>query len=132
MELDIFTLAGLALVGGVLCVLLKQYKPEYAMLVSVCCGVLLFGGVLASLTPALQTVNGLMQKAAVGGPYAAAIVKALGICYVTQLAADSCRDAGQSAIAGKVELCGRVLILLLSLPLFENLIEIACHLMGIE
>ena len=121
----IFAVIGLAMVAAVICLLLRQYRPEYALLVSLGCGIVLFGWILSGLSPAFAALSSLMEKAAVSGKYVQAMIKTLGICYVTQLAADACRDAGQTAIAGKVELAGRVCIVLLSLPLFEDLVELA-------
>ena len=123
--MDIFAIIGLAVVSAAICILLKQYKPEYAMVVSIACGILLFLMILSNLSPAFQAMAGLMQKAQINSVYTKAIVKTLGICYVTQLASDACRDAGQTAIASKVELAGKVFIVLISLPLFENLVDIA-------
>lgn len=130
MTMDLFAVIGIALVSAVLCLLLKQYKPEYAMVVSVACGVLLFAMVIAALLPALESLSGLLQKASVNVTYGKVIIKTLGVCYVTQLASDACRDAGQTAIASKVELAGKVFIVILSLPLFENLVEIAFSLIN--
>lgn len=128
--MNLFAMIGLAIVATVVCILLKQYKPEFAMLVALGCGVLLFAMILVSLVPAFQSLSDLMQKASINSEYTKAIIKTLGVCYVTQLAADSCRDAGQTAIAGKVELAGRVFVVLLALPLFENLVEIVFSLIN--
>ena len=128
--MDIFAVAGLAVVSAALCLLLKQYKPEYAMLAAVACGILLFLTILSSLTPAFQAMSNLMQRASINSEYTKAIIKTLGVCYVTQLAADACRDAGQTAIASKVELAGKVFIVIIALPLFENLVSIAFALIG--
>lgn len=125
----IFMLVGIALISAVICILLKQYRPELSMLVSVICGVVVFALLMSYLSPVFDTINRLLKLANVNGEYIKAMIKALGICYVTQLATDSCVDAGQAAIASKVELCGKVFIVLISLPLFENIVSIAISLM---
>lgn len=130
--MDIFSVTGLAVVAAMICILLRQYKPEFAMPVSVACGILLFLMILSSLQPAFRTMTELMQRASIHSAYTKAILKTLGVCYVTQLASDACRDAGQTAIASKVELAGKVCIVLLSLPLFENLVEIAFSLINLR
>ena len=56
--------------------------------------------------------------------------KALGICLLSQLAADACRDAGENAMAEKAELAGKVFLLLLALPLFEKIAELALTLIN--
>lgn len=123
--MDLFAVIGLAIVAAVICLLLRQYRPEYALLVSLGCGIVLFGWILEGLKPAFTALSNLMERTAVSSSYIQAMIKTLGICYVTQLAADACRDAGQTAIAGKVELAGRVCIVVLSLPLFEDLVSLA-------
>lgn len=123
--MELLSIVGIALIGTALCILFRQYKPEYAMLISLGCGILLFFMVLEQLEPAFAVITDLMDRVSLSGEYAKAILKALGVCYVVQLAADTCKDAGQTALAGKVELCGKVAVVLISLPLFENLIEIA-------
>ena len=128
--MNIFSIAGLAVVAAVVCLLLRQYRPEYAMVVSLGCGALLFAAILDTLTPVFAVMDGLMQKTSMDPAYVGAIAKTLGICYVTQLASDACRDAGQTAIASKVELAGKVFVLLIALPMFEQLVEIAFSLIG--
>ena len=61
----------------------------------------------------------------INSEYFTIVLKSLGICYVTQLASDTCRDSGYSAIASKVELAGKVSIVVIALPLFTNLVDIA-------
>ena len=58
------------------------------------------------------------------------LFKALGICYLTQFAADSCRDAGESALAVKAEIAGRIAVLLISLPLLSQVASTAMDLIG--
>lgn len=128
--MNLFAIIGLALVSTAICILIKQYKPEYAMLVSLACGLVLFAMVIVSLVPAFEAMARLMEKAHINNEYTKAIIKTLGVCYVTQLASDSCHDAAQTAIASKVELCGKVFIVIISLPLFENLVDIAFKLLN--
>lgn len=128
--MNLFAIIGLALVSTAICILIRQYKPEYAMLVSLACGLVLFSVIIVSLVPAFESMGRLMQKAHINNEYTKAIIKTLGVCYVTQLASDSCNDAGQTAIASKVELCGKVFIVIISLPLFENLVDIAFKLLN--
>ena len=62
--------------------------------------------------------------------YVLVLFKALGICYLTQFAADSCRDAGESALAVKAEIAGRIAVLLISLPLLSQVASTAMDLIG--
>lgn len=127
--MEVLPLIGCAMIAAVLCLLLKQYKPEFAVVLSIVAGVLLFLAVFAGLRPVFTTITDLMNRTDIGNVYTKTLVKALGICYLVELASDSCRDAGQTAIAGKVELVGRVAVLLLALPMFQNLADMALGLL---
>ena len=117
---------------------LQSYQQQSAfyskstILVSLACGIVIFSMIIVSMLPAFETMASLMQKAQINTAYTKAIIKTLGVCYVTQLASDSCKDAGQSAIASKVELSGKVFIVIISLPLFEDLIDIAFSLINMN
>lgn len=128
-KMNIFMISGLAVVGTIICVLVKQYKPEYSLFIALLCGVIIFTMVITSLSPAFETMDNFIKRSYLDNDYIVAIIKTLGICYVTQFASDSCKDAGQVAIANNVELAGKVLIVITSLPLFENLLNIAFNLM---
>ena len=52
------------------------------------------------------------------------VIKALGICLVTQMACDTCCDFGQNALAGKLELAAKIAILAISFPLFKQLFSL--------
>lgn len=58
------------------------------------------------------------------------VVKATGVCLLTQLTADTCRDAGETALAGKAELAGRFVLLALAVPLFADVLELVTALIN--
>lgn len=128
--MNLFAIIGVALIGAILTLLFRQYKPEYALLISLGCGILLFFLILDSLATIFEELSAMMERLALPTEYAAAMIKALGICYVVNLAADTCRDAGESALASKVELCGKVAVVLIALPLFEQLLSVALNLIA--
>lgn len=121
---------GVGIVGMVLSVLLKQYKPEYAPVVSLGTGVVVLLGVAAGLSPVFEELRLLLEGAGLPEEYGTVLTKSLGICFLTQLAGDACRDAGQSAIASKVELAGKAGVLTVSLPLFGRLLSVVTSLVG--
>lgn len=129
--MEIYSVIALGLISTALCILLKQYQPEYALFVSIICGTIIFSVVIYNLIPTFKVMSSLMVQAKIKSDYVEAIVKTLGVCYLTQLVVDSCKDAGQNAIASKVELASKVYIVILSLPLFEDLINITFSLINI-
>ena len=95
-----------------------------ALGLSLLAGILVVGLLLNQLLPLMGTVRQMMRLGGLDDGYLAVVLKAAGICLLTQLTADTCRDAGETALAGKAELTGRVLLLLLSVPLFQQILAL--------
>lgn len=128
--MDMLNIAGVAITVAAFAVLLRQYKQEYALLLGVSAGIMIFLLILNKAQPAFSQINGFMEKSGVNTAYAEILIKAMGICFVTQFAADACKDAGESAMASKVELAGKFAVLLIALPLFTQVANLAIGLIG--
>lgn len=128
--MNFLSIVGIALTAAALAVLLRQYRQEYALLIGIAAGVLILIAVITKAQPVFAEINTLMSGAHVNPDYVRVLVKSLGICFVAQLASDACRDAGESAIASKVELAGKFAVLLIALPLFGQVANLALGLMN--
>lgn len=116
-------LCGLCLMGVLLLLFLRQSKPDFAPLVTLTLCVMLGGVGIASLLPAVDFMQELpLNESTAQG--LTVMLKSLGLAFITQTTAEFCRDAGESAVASKVELIGRAEILLLCLPMLRELMSI--------
>ena len=127
----IIAAAAAGLVGTVLALILGQYRPEFRMLVTAAVTLLLMAMVLEQLSPVLEQLRSTMELTGLTGNYAAILFKAVGICLLTQLAGDVCRDSGESSIASKIELAGRAAILQTAMPLIQEVLVWAWELMNL-
>ena len=116
---------GAGLICAVLAVVLGQYRPEYRTLVSLGAGVLILMLVLENILPAVQQIELVFSLTGMDLNYGEILMKAVGICFFTQLASDVCRDAGEGSAASKIEFAGRCAVLVISLPLFTEVLELA-------
>lgn len=121
--MDIISLAGVGIIAAALCAVIRRHSPDAALGVSIACGLIVLAAVLKMLAPSVETLSALANSAGISGDLAAAMLKALAVCYITQLSADACRDAGESAIASKLELAGRAALALITLPVFTALAD---------
>jgi len=121
---NLFALVGLGIVAAIIAVVLKQHRPEFAMMVSVAAGALILGGVLVGMLPVINQIRQIFASTAVPAQYVQILFQALGLCFVTQIACDACKDAGESAIGAKIELAGKISVLVISLPLFTQVLDI--------
>lgn len=130
MGMEIFAIVGVGVVAAALAVVLRQSRPEYAMLVSLAAGIFILYKIFGYLTPIVAEIYTILSLSGVPLEYAEILFKALGICLLTQIACDTCKDAGENAIASKVEMTGRIAVLAVSLPLFTQVLSIVYSLMA--
>lgn len=128
--MNIFAISGVALIATILSIVFKKYNPEYSLFLSLITGILIFGLILLKISPAVIQIKGLISYAGIPIEYAYILIKTLGICFITQFSSDCCKDAGESALATKVELAGKITILIIALPLFERIATTASKLIG--
>lgn len=121
--------AGVLLTVIVGIVLNKQGK-ELGILLSVAVCAMIFALAANYLQPVISFVNTLQNTSGVDKEMLSVIWKAVGVCFITELAVTVCQDAGNSALAKSVKLLGSVVILWLSLPLMEALLELIQKIMG--
>jgi len=121
--MEISKIIAMGLVGTVFSVLLKKENPQIAMLVAAATGILIFLFLCEPLRNLLFLLQETAEKAGVGEGYFAIVLKVIGIAYLTQFGSQLCADAGESAIASKIELAGKVLMMTAAAPVLTGLLE---------
>lgn len=119
----------IALIGTCAAVLLRSLRAEYAVPVGVATAVLLLLTGLKNVTVVAETLQKLTDAYSVPSAVLRAVLKIVGLSFLTDFGANVCRDAGQNAIAANLEFGGKVLILLCALPAAAALLETGASLM---
>lgn len=122
--MDIYKVIGLSLVAAILITLVREYKPELAIPISISAGCVIILTVFNEFTPLINDLKSLINESSINYEYFKIMLKALGICYITQFACDVCNDFGHTSLSSKIELCGRITLAALSLPLVSAIIKI--------
>lgn len=130
MVMDVLRLCGFGLLAVVLCVIVRQLKPESAVFVNIAAGLMILAVAVRALSPSIGAISDLAESAGISGDFAELLLKALAISYITALSADCARDAGEGALGSKLELAGRVSIAALSLPVFTQLAGLITSMIG--
>ena len=120
--LKIFLIAFVALAA---IVLLKQIKPEFALLLKFAVLLLLGFLVFFEVSDAVSEIFSFGERVSIDSEMLKILLKALGLCLVAQIASDVCKDCGESALSTSVELVGKLSIVLMALPVATQLIEIS-------
>ena len=125
MTIDLFQVAVFCLVATMLALVLRQYRPEYAVFISLACSIVAVLYLLQGVAQVAEELGRLLEDTMLPGELVHVVMRCLGVCILTELAAQTCRDAGEQAIGAKVELAGKVTLVLVSLPLFQRLLQVA-------
>jgi stage III sporulation protein AD len=127
--LVIFQVIGVALVGVVLITVLRRTNAEFATLLSVTVGVVIFAMLAGSLTKVVVTLEGIASRSGVNFLYMDTVLKVVGIAYLAEFGAQVCRDAGEGAVAAKVEMAGKVLIMVMAAPIVVAILDVLLKLL---
>ncbi len=123
--MDIFKILGFIFIAAVICIILKSYKAEYALVLAVCSALVVLTLIIKNITAPLNLIKDKISESGIDSSYFKVAVKALGIGYITSFIAEACRDAGQNSLALKAELAGKCAIFILSVPLILSILETA-------
>lgn len=126
---DIIQVVGIGLMTAFLAVLIKEQHPLFAFMLAIFTGVAIFLSLIGEIGKVIQLLSDLANQAGVKNIFLGTVLKIIGIAYIAEFGAQISRDAGQNAIAAKIELAGKVLILVMAIPIITVLVETIMTLM---
>jgi stage III sporulation protein AD len=127
--MEIIQIVGLGLAATILIVVLRGQSPQTAFLVSLITGVFIFIFLLDKISLVIHLLERLSVAAGVEMIFLQTILKIIGIAYIAEFGAQIAKDSGEGAIASKIELAGKILILVLALPIIQRIIELVMGLL---
>ena len=122
--MEVIKIIAIALVAVVLIILLKQYKPEFALYISLLTGILILILVMDKLTGIIQLIESISNKANINNQFIAILIKITGIAFLSEFAVSICKDAGETAISNKIEIGTKIIIISMSIPIISSLLEL--------
>ncbi len=121
--MEIVQIVGLGLVATILALVIKEQKPMFAFLLAIASGVIIFYFLVGKIAEVIRILEKLAVQADLNLVFLETILKIIGIAYIAEFGGQMTRDAGQGAIASKIELAGKVLILVMAVPIIQIIIE---------
>lgn len=121
--MDIVRVLAFALVAVMLLAVVREQRPEIAVALSVAAVTCMFVFVAERVAVVVSVIRDLASTAGVSQVYLSTVFKIIGVAYIAEFGSEICRDARESAVAAKVELAGKVLILVLAVPIIQGILE---------
>ena len=121
---EIIKIIGIGLISLVIAIILKQYRPEYAIYISIIAGVLILCLAMEKLSGIINLLQSISNKTYINKQFLEILLKITGIAIITEFAVSICADAGEKAIASKIEIGSKVIIISMSIPIISSLLEL--------
>ena len=109
----------------------REEQPSWAVLLAVA----FTGVVLLILMPevasVVQALTALAREGSIGSFYLHPVLKTIGVAYVTSFGVQVSQEAGEAAISAVIELAGKLVILIIGLPLLQAIVQTLFGLLGL-
>ena len=122
--MEIIKIIGVGLTALVVTIILKQYKPEFVIYISLAAGAIILLMVMDKLSSIITLLTNITKKTNTNSEFIEVLLKITGISILTEYAVSICKDSGESAIAGKVDLGGKIIIMAMSIPIITAVLEL--------
>lgn len=127
--MEILKIVVIGIISSILALTLKKQNPEISIIISIAAGILIFMMVIPKLQAVINMLISISNNMKLDKMYISIVMKIIGIAYIAEFGVQICKDAGESSIASKIELVGKVLIMVVSAPILIALMELVLSIM---
>lgn len=127
--MDIVKIVSIGIISAIAIMLVKQIKPEFAIMLTIAALVVMLFLIIDLIKPIINFITDFTSSAGISSDLLFCIFKIIGIGYITEFGAGICQDSGCSSIADKVQIAGKCVILVVSLPIISQLFNIVSGLL---
>ena len=126
---ELTKIIGIGLLTLVIIIILKQYKPEFAIYASIIAGILILVIAFEKMTGIIELLQTISNKTYINKSFLTNLIKITGIAFLTEFAVSICSDAGEKAIASKIEIGSKIIIITMSMPIITSLLELVVEIL---
>ncbi len=121
--MDIIKIIGIGIVSLIIIIIIKQYRPEFALYISIIAGIIMFFIVADKFSGIIDLLTSISNKTNLNSEFLKILIKITGIAILSEFAISICKDSGEVAIANKIDLAGKIIIISISIPIISSLLE---------
>lgn len=123
MLMNILSVCALGIIGAIFAITVKNIRPEIAVVISLATGIIILLYLINDLSEVFYRLEAIAENYDLNSGYFKIAIKVCTIAYITQFAKELCKDCGESAIGTKIELCGKVSIIIMSMPIISGFLN---------
>lgn len=117
------TIGIIGMVAVLLAIQFKSIKPEYGIMISVIACIFIFIYSLSRISDIVEVVDRLSGLTSISKEYIKILLKITGITFISEISSDISKDCGYIAVANQIQIFGKLTVLVISLPVFVELIS---------
>ena len=121
--MDIIKIIGIGLISLIIIIIVKQYRPEFVIYVSIIAGAIILMLIMDKVSSIINLLTALSNKTVVNNEFLTLLIKITGIAFLTEFSVSLCKDSGETAIANQIDIGGKVIIISMSIPIIASLLE---------
>ena len=121
--MNIMTIVAFGIIATVIIILLREQKPELVMQIRLAAGAIIFLALAGSIYFVMNFFEDLAIQADLNMVFLGTMLRIIGIAYITEFGAQVCQDANEGALANKIILAGKILMLILAIPIITMIIR---------
>lgn len=121
--MEIIQIIGIGLCALIISIILKSYRPEFSIYISIITGAIILLLVANKISAIINLLINISNKTSISNSFIKLLIKITGIAILTEYAVSICKDSGESAIASKIDIGGKVIIISMSIPIISSLLE---------
>ncbi len=121
---EVIKIIGIGLISLIIIIIIKQYRPEFAIYISLIAGILIFSIAMGKFSSIINLLQSISNKAGINNSFLNILLKITGIAFLTEFAVSICNDSGESAIASKIEFGSKILIIGMAIPIISSLLDV--------
>jgi len=126
---EVIKIIGIGFISLIIIIIIKQYKPEFAIYVSIVSGIIIIYMIFYKLEGIINLLKMISNKSGINNNFLDLLLKITGIAFLAEFAINLCKDSGEGAIASKIEMGTKVIIVSMSIPIISSLLEIITKLL---
>lgn len=129
--MNIFAIIAIGVIGALLSVAVKSYRPEYGIMTGIATGIIILLLITENIFNVAQELQKIVNKTGIDTEYFKITLKVIGISYITQFGVEVCRDAGENAIASKVDAAGKICVMILTIPVISGFLNMIIKMLDV-
>ncbi len=126
---SLYKIISIAIITCVACLIVKPIRSDFAVFISIVGGIIVLFYAISYLSQIFDVFNNIFNISGINSSIYSVVLKIIGIGYLTEFTAGICNDTGNSSLGDKVLLGGKIVILVMAIPIVTSILDIVVELL---